>query len=252
MHKIIQVVFYVLLCMTTFNPSSFAQERPLIFGSASFPPFFGENMDNNGPLIEIIREAFAVNNRKIIIKWFPWKRALLSAKHGNVDGLAFAWYTKEREKFLHFGEAIVPNIDIGLFKHKKNTASKYNDLSILKDKTVGYVRGYAIPEVISNAGAILYEASEDLQLLRMLAAGRIDYVYTDKHVGNYLMLKHAPELLKELNWFVTLRNYPNYLAISKEIKNEDPEKILQQYANGLKVIKKSGLYERILSKYQLR
>jgi len=251
MKKINEVLFLILGTLLT-TPAT-AEDRALVFGGTSFPPFFGTDMENNGPLIEIIREAFAVSNRKVTVKWFPWKRTISNATDGDTDGIAFAWRTKERESFLHFGEAILPN-EVGLFKNKnkKNTLPELKDFSVLKGKTIGFVRGYAVPDNLLNSGAKLHEVSKDIQLLRMLSASRIDFAYTDKHVGKYLMLTQAPELQEDIEWFFTAKKYPNYLAISKKFENGDPEHILQQYAKGLKVIKASGLYDQILKKYQLK
>jgi len=245
------ILFLIIFSGTFFTAYAAAEDRPLVFGGTSFPPFFGKHMENNGPLIEIVREAFAVSNRKVIVKWFPWKRTISNAKDGDTDGIAFAWHTKEREAFLSFGEAILPN-EVGLFKNKKSTLPELKDFSALKGKVIGFVRGYAVPDELLNSGAKLHEMSKDIQLLRMLSASRIDFAYTDKHVGKYLMLTQAPELQEDIEWFFTAKKYPNYLAISKQIKDGDPEHILQQYAKGLKVIKASGLYDQILKKYQLK
>jgi len=227
-----------------------AEGRPLEFGGSSFPPFFGENMENDGPLIEIARHAFAVSDREFSITWLPWKRVIVMARRGDIDGIAYAWYKPEREAFLYFGEPIFPNQN-GLFKNVSNPLTELSDMSQLKGSLIGVVGGYAVPEKLLHSGASIVQGLQDINLLKMLALKRLDYVYTDKIVGRYLLQTEAPDMRQKVAWFTLLKEFPNHLAVAQKIKNADPTLILNQWSKGLKMIKKSGQYDSILRRYGL-
>ncbi len=246
-------IFTAILFSLFISVNCYGESRPLTFGGASFPPFFGKEMLNEGPLIEIVREAFKVSNRKVIIKWLPWKRVLRDAEIGAVDGITFAWHSADREKFLHFGEAILPN-ENGLYysmNNKSISEDKPFTYDELKGKKIGFVRGYAIPDKLKNSGAIFREGNNDKSLFKMLGATRVDYMYTDKHVGRHIMSTLKKNNYDHVKWRATLESNPNYLAISKAVKNADANLIQKQYSDGLKTIKANGIYEKILRKHHL-
>lgn len=240
------LVAITLVLITT--PFVYAQQRPLVFGSSSFPPFFGEQMPQGGPLIQILTEAFQAEGRSVDIKWLPWTRVVSSAKEGKTDGIAFAWHTKERESYLVYGADLFPN-EVGLFA-AKNRETDLKSTADLPGKVVGVVRGYAVPDKVAESGATFFEGNSDLNLLKMLAVNRIDYVYTDKHVGYHLMLKDDPDTAAKVEWALTVAKLPNYLAISKQIQQENPQSILEQYQRGLRKLKQSGRYSEILHSYR--
>jgi polar amino acid transport system substrate-binding protein len=249
----IKTVLLIILAVFTIN--AYAAEKKLNLSGASFPPFFGAEMENDGPLIEIVRAAFKHSNRKITISWIPWKRVILSAKNGKTDGITFAWHKPEREKFLHFGPAILPN-ETGLYYNSENSTSMNEnnfDLQGLKDKKIGLVSGYAISNKLEATGAEFKTGNKDINLLQMLKKKRIDYLYTDKYVGMHLMTSLAGKMdTAMIKWAITIESFPNYLALSKAaIDDVTSKQIYAEYSKGLQMIRDSGEYNKILKRYNL-
>jgi len=228
---------------------AFTEVRNVTFGANSFPPFFGEEMPNEGPFIELLRTVFMESNVKVTIDWLPWKRVIRNAKNGSVDGIAFAWRTPERESFLYFDEKFLAN-ENGLYYSLsgKIQISKPFVYSSLNGTSIGVVGGYAMPELLKNSGATFNEGISDATLLRMLLKGRLDFVYTGKYVGQYALASMVSEGtdVSNIKWYVTLESFPNYLAISKAIDINRANEIRRLFKDGLVKIQGDGRYEKIL------
>ncbi|MCP4021631.1 MAG: ABC transporter substrate-binding protein, partial [Desulfobacteraceae bacterium] len=72
------IVFLVFSIFLSVQVYAFANE--IFLTSAEYPPYFGEKLENQGFITEIIREAFKRVDYKMKVEFFPWARAEMIAK----------------------------------------------------------------------------------------------------------------------------------------------------------------------------
>lgn len=224
----------------------YAAEKTISLTSAEYPPYYGEKLKDKGPVTEIIAEAYKSVGYRIEVFFFPWKRGEMYARKGVYDGMFPPWHSEEREKYFVFSDPIFPN-QIGFYK-RKGVSIKFKSFDDLKDLVIGIVRGYVNPKGFDEADLYTVEVTYDIQNLKRLAKNRIDLALIDKRLADFLIDIELPDFRDSLEWMEPALEYKmQYLCISKKTKN--PGLLINQFNKGLKSIKKSGMYHRILSKH---
>lgn len=56
-------------------PQQAVAEKLISLTSAEYPPYYGKELNNQGPVTEIVNQAFAKVGYKVMIDFFPWARA---------------------------------------------------------------------------------------------------------------------------------------------------------------------------------
>lgn len=184
--------FFVGLLFTIISVSSNAEK--LQFAALDYPPHYGENLTNNGPLIEIVRRVYAEQNIAIEVLFIPWGRALDWAQKGEIDGIIGAWYTKERADSFFYSQPIYPN-NLMFYQSSKSNI-KFNDFSDLaRDKRVlGSVRGYVQVKGLEESGIEINYVNNDIQNFKLLSKGRIDLILVDKEYAKFTLAQ--PKLVQ--------------------------------------------------------
>jgi polar amino acid transport system substrate-binding protein len=245
----LRIYLTVFLLATLFSqPESYAADKKLSLAAAEYQPYYGEHLPNYGPVTEIIVKAFNKVNYEVSVSFYPWLRGEILAKEGVHDGMIPPWRTKAREAYFAFSEPLFPN-ELYFYKHK-NTHAVFSKQSDLKAYKIGTVRGYANPDWFAEEGLTLEEVSLDLHNLTKLAVGRIDLVLIDKKVAEFLINTEIPEHKNNLERIEpALESRMQYLTLSK--KTDNYTKKLADFNKGLKLLKASGEYDKILSKLDL-
>jgi polar amino acid transport system substrate-binding protein len=239
----------VLAIAVTASSPGLAQTRHLIFATCEFPPYYGAQLPQQGPISEIISEAFKLVGYTAEIRFLPWARALDLGRQGVVDGLTGIWYSKEREQWFLFSNPL-PGNEIILLKRKGDPPERFTNLEALKGFTIGTVRGYVNPEGFDAAGLKVEAVTEDVQNLLKLRSHHLDLVLIDKGVARWLIhqkMDQASDLFEELT--PALVSNSQYLAISKTTK--DAKQLVDAFNQGLTLLTKQGSLKRILSKHGL-
>ncbi len=221
--------------------------------SANYPPYYGENLKNQGPVTQIVRAAFKEVGYKVKIEFYPWIRGEMLAKEGRVDGMFPPWDKPERRGWGIFSDPIPPTNEIGLYKRR-------NDLLIFKayarNILVGVVRGYANPKIFEDSGIGRHIVESDLQNLRILIKKRVDLIIIDKNQAKFLINKHIKkeynsEYCDNLVWISpAIRVNEQYLIISK--KTSQARKKVADFNRGLKIITEQGKVDMILRQSGMR
>jgi polar amino acid transport system substrate-binding protein len=225
-----------------------ADEKLISLASAEYPPYYGEQLKNYGPVTQIIVEAYEEVGYDVDVKFFPWVRGENMAKEGKYDGMFPPWHTKEREDYFVFSDPLFPN-NIHFYKLKKTKVafSSYEDL---KGYKIGVVRGYANPAVLAEVDLQFEEVSKDLQNLLKLAAGRIDLTLMDSKLAEFLIRSELPEYTDAFARIdPAVESRMQYLCISR--KAVDYQTKLEDFNRGLKLLRESGEYEEILLEHGL-
>lgn len=205
-------------------------------------------MKNNGPVTEIIVEAYKKVGYVVQVSFFPWQRGELYARVGKYDGMFPPWHTKERETYFVFSDPLFPN-EIGFYKRKEMniTFKKYEDL---KEYDIGICRGYANPDGFDAAGLKTQEVASDVINLKKLAHGRIDLALIDKKLARFFIRTELPQYSDDLEWIEpSLEFKMQYLCVSR--RTLDWQKKLDDFNRGLKLLRESGEFEKIILKHDL-
>lgn len=237
------------LCLLLINNSVFAKNKVVNLVSTEYPPYYGENLPNYGFFSEIIKESWELAGYDVKIDFFPWKEALDRAKtYKNVDGLYSIWHSKERENDFWFSDGILPNTIVFMVKKtNKKSLDRLLYKKNMSELTVGNVKGYLIPKVITGMGITVFEAQDDETNIRMLVTDRVDLCVTDLILGKYILKHKFPEQQDSIEkWWENLDEKMQYLAIPKQAINAEDK--LKDFNSGLKKLKNSGRFEEILQR----
>lgn len=226
-----------------------AMTKEILLASMDYPPFYGEKLDNYGPLIEVIAKSYDAMGYDVKIIFLPWARAIAWSKNGEVDGMVGVWYSPERAEYFLYSEPILSNF-IGFYK-RKNRDIRYKDYLDLKEQgyKLGSVRGYIQPKGLQESGIPIMFVSKDLQSFKILSKNRVDLIVVDKEYSRYILAQpRFQEYAKNIEWMEpVLEEKRQHLIISKKAKN--PKKKLGDFNEGLQKLRETGGFTKILKKH---
>jgi polar amino acid transport system substrate-binding protein len=207
--------------------------------------------------VEVVRQVLAAMGRKASFENLPWTRGWLTVFRGESDGMFTVLRTSERERICSFPDEplkqerwllFVRSIDVG-----KLGFSSFDDL-IGHDVAVhGPVRGlFEQPTVSLELWKFLrehhnmVETNSGITSLNMLAAGRVDYVYTSLSTGirNVAAMGLTGKVEPLLSGSVIDEGY--YVCFSKA--RVSPA-LVDAFSQALKEFKQTEAFEAIYRKY---
>jgi len=246
---LIKRYLFLLFCSFIFTSQILSQENIIHLASSEYPPYFGEKLDNNGVISEIIVKSFNRVGYDVEITFMPWARAFEMTKRGDFDGMFALWHRKDREKWFLFSEPLLPKNEIGFYKRKENNIT-YKRLEDLKEYYIGVCRQYANPPEFEQATFLkIEEVVNDKQNILKLYHKRVDLILIDKGLAQYLITTQFPKYQEELEWMEpVLETVEQHLVISKDANVY----LIKIFNEGLRVIKEEGTIQRILRKHEFK
>jgi polar amino acid transport system substrate-binding protein len=225
--------------------------KSLVLGAIDYPPFYGKNLKNQGPLIEAITEAYRDSDYEVEIVFLPFVRAVSFAMNGEIDGIVGIWHSDERAEALLYSTPLIDN-QMVFFKRKgENIAFKnYEDLK-QQGYRLGSVRGYMMPEGLLESGVPIFQVTKERQTLKILSGKRVDLIVLDKDYARYALQQAevSGETYNIEQMGPVLGRYPQHLAISKKADNAK-EKIAA-FERGYQRLVKTKALEKIFKKHGL-
>ncbi len=229
--------------------SGFAQET-IRLGMNEFPPYISKDLPGYGFLPQIISESFALAGIKVEYVFVPWKRAIVTAEKGGLDG-TLAWFrTPEREQVFYISAPLVD--DSQSFFHLKEFPFEWKTIENLKGITIGATLGYDYGEVFAAAEKTkqikVNRVSTDLQNFKKLFHKHIMVFPMNTFAGYAILQKKFPPEVVELvtHHPLPLRSQPLHLLLSK--KHARNELLIQVFNQRLEILRKSGKYDQLLEK----
>lgn len=238
-------IIFIFLCI--FNLSF--SEKIVTLATDSLPPYHSPDIEGYGFFAEIVKEAFAIENYELVLKFVPWNRAMEYGEKGIYDGVIGALYSDEREISFLFSDPVYPYKFI-LYTNKSTIKSR-EEFDKMKNLKLGQVKGYHYPiekDLIKNY-TIIYSSTIHNNL-NALINKRVDFIIESNPVIENLIsnkfkdkgnLIHGIDIFSENDFFI---------MISKKASNSTI--ILEDFNKGLKEIKKNGTYDKILKKYGIK
>src|SRR5215470_6026313 len=157
---------------------------------------------------EVLKHVFASMEQEVSFEEFPWARAAQLVFRGERDALFTAFYNEERARHCHFPKEPLAR-DKWIFFVRTADAGrlKFSSFSDLVGHDIAVLRGASIsPEfwAFAREQRTIRETASDEVNMRMLEAGRVDYVVASFVNGMRLIRslglegKVAPLLSKSL------------------------------------------------------
>ena len=232
------------------------QGRQVTLATLDWEPYIGEALPGHGYVYEIVAEAFRSAGYQVRIRFYPWARAVEEAETGKADGLFPEYYGEARKARFVFSSAF-PGGPVGLMARKASRITFPADprkdqaaaLQGLRRYSFGVVRGYLNTRTFDEATFLAKDAAaDDEQNLRKLQAARVDLIFIDKYVAQFLIRTRFPGYAGELEFLEPpLEVKPLYIAFSR--KAPGYEQKLRDFNEGLARLEKAGTLKAILRKY---
>jgi polar amino acid transport system substrate-binding protein len=206
-----------------------------------------------GYIIDMAEEIFAKHNITFTSSVVPWARAIKRAEKGEVDAVGAA-YKEGREGYLVFPKEEFA-MSINKFYVLKENDWVYKTPESLSNITLGIVLGYVYAggigilnnkskKTMPSGGENAFERNLD-KLIRKEINATIEESYVAQFTIKQLKLQNK---IKEAGSFGVKKGV--YIGFSKVLP--DSERYAQILSDGIKQLKKSGRFEKILKKYDLK
>lgn len=214
------------------------------------PPYYGPNMPNEGPIAEIVTQAFNQINYNVKIDFIARAKVLEKVKNGKYDAGFAAYHSEKRAKEYRFSDPIGVCSKM-VFLKKKNFKTISNRLEDMKNYRIGVTRAYiyGLPEFDDAKYLNKIESTDNDVNIMNLLKGRIDLVIFDKAIAQYFIVKEIPNDKEKLDFIeFTDKKVDMYLVITR--KSKSSLQLKRDFDYGLRQIKDDGTFNQILKKYK--
>jgi len=221
-----------------FNEDS---DKIINLATLNWPPYISEDVCNKGWVFQFTVALLVSKGYQVNIHFYPWARSVMLVEQGKMDILFPEYFIessapsdavpgKKRRELLALSNKFAGG-DLSLLKRKGYSFNLQPDLGNLKGKIIGVVRGYQnTPEFDAMMDAkqfAVVEAVDELQLVKLLVAKRVDLIIGDPSVFTYSV------------------NYSN-------LSNRNKQALLNSIEKIEPALKYNHLYYAISNNYPLR
>ena len=228
-----------------------AEELRLVTGE--LPPYATQDRADQGISLNAVRQAFALVGHTVNFTFEPWARALEEARNGLWDGTATWGKNPKRDVGFLISDNVLTEQWVFLYRAGPAGAARFDwkTLDDLKGYRIGAVRfNTYTPEfwALQKAGVLKVDfAKDDLNNLRLLAAGRIDVLPMERNMACALMKSHfKPQDTADLRAHPRLltENFTTHLMLSEKLPGSAAR--MQDFNRGLALYKKTPAYAQSL------
>ena len=242
-----------------------ASENILNLATLEWPPYIGEELCNKGWVFQFTVALLVSKGYQVNVHFFPWARSVKMVELGEMDILFPEYFIedsapsdvikdKKRRELLAQSNRF-PGGNISFIKRKNDTISFTGKLNQLKGQTIGVVRGYQnTPEfdAMMDAGLLtVIEAVDELQLMKLLVAKRVNLIIGDpivfRYSVNYSNISNANKmaLLNGVEEVTPALQY-NYLYFAVSVNSPKWRSLLDDINIGLITFAQSGETAKII------
>ncbi len=247
-----KILICLISCIFVCTQATWASER-LRIALIEYPPFMSQELEGYGAEPAIVKSAFQQVNIKVGYRFLPPARVFKTVQNGAYDA-AVGWvWSAQREHFFYFSDALLEGPLV--FFHLKNFSFNWTGYDDLKDIQIGTVLknhyGPKFQKALDEGKIEIQEVANDILNFEKLLKNRIQLFPLNVHIGYSFIQKNFNDKIAS-----RFTHHPRPLKISvyhvlfsKAVKtNASNVKLFNQ---GLRRIRKSGDYQRILKKYNL-
>lgn len=241
MHKLLTWCVAVLLSF------SVAAEQWKVT-SLDWQPFSGAALPEGGAGVAVLRAALKAEGIDLVVEFYPWTRAMETAKDPAYAGYFPAWPEDVVTGFV--ASPVLFRSAVG-FVEPKAAPLVWSKLEDLRGKTIGTVQDYGnTPEFMRliQAGTIKTQVViNDLTNIRKVAGGRIDGAFIDLTNLRYLLKNDARDLAAKVQANArVIDNKDLLLAINTGFANKNAVEVLRR---GLSKIDADKIIKDYMARY---
>ncbi|MDM8549102.1 transporter substrate-binding domain-containing protein [Desulfobacterales bacterium HSG2] len=194
-----KLAFAAVSVMMIFTVNSYAEETWKI-ASLNWEPYSGADLTTQGNSVQKLRELLRKEGIRLIVDFYPWKRAQTLAKTKEYVGYFPAWPEEVYEGFT--ASPAVDWSEVGILKKSGSSVSFESIDDLFRKYKVGVVKTYAYPKTIADAMKKYPDhtdgARDEVSLLKKLSKGRHPVAITDPTVMMYLAEKNGIDNVETL------------------------------------------------------
>lgn len=179
-----------------FNENS---NKVLNLATLNWPPYISEDVCNKGWVFQFTVAVLVSKGYQVNIHFYPWARSVKLVEQGKMDILFPEYFIessapsdavlgKKRRELLVLSNKFSGG-ELSLLKRHDYAFNLQENLGNLKGKIIGVVRGYQnTPEfdaMMDSDQFAVVEAVDELQLVKLLVAKRVDLIIGDPTVFTY-------------------------------------------------------------------
>lgn len=179
-----------------FNESS---DKIINLATLNWPPYISEDVCNKGWVFQFTVAVLVSKGYQVNIHFYPWARSVKLVEQGKMDILFPEYFIessapsdampgKKRRELLALSNKFSGG-ELSLLKRQGYIFDLEKNLGNLKGKIIGVVRGYQnTPEfdaMMDSKQFSVVEAVDELQLVKLLVAKRVDLIVGDPKVFTY-------------------------------------------------------------------
>ena len=224
----------------------FASAEPLKLATASWPPYIGRDLPNQGMAVDIVTSAFNQAGVETAVVMLPsWAEVREGVEAGVYDVILGYWYSDERARFHIYSDAFMTN-RLNFIK-RKGSGISYSGLSDLEGLMIATVNNYAYgDEFESYPGVYQVKSNHVIQALLALIEGRADLALGDYRVIKHELNSYMPSRLKEIEMLPTPLSEKG-LHITVSLYNENGNAIIRTFNQQIAAMKKEGELAKIIN-----
>ena len=227
------IVFILFLNMI------FAKDIKIALGD-SLPPYIIP--PNNGIEYEIIKRAFEIKNYKIKPVFVPFARLFKSVEQGTYDGVATVKEDKKL-KNVYYSEDYISyeNVVVSLKKFDIKTLKDLEGKSIIAFQNSMIYLGKNYENTIKKNKSYKELANQEGQVASLME-GRVDLIIIEEKIFKYYLSKSKLVKSRPYEIYRIFEKTPYKMAFKDK-------KVRDDFNEGLKLLKSSGEYEKMIKKY---
>jgi polar amino acid transport system substrate-binding protein len=223
----------------------------IIIITGEYAPYTTENMAGYGVFTQIVEAVLTESGLESEVKFYPWARASEMVEKGEAWAAFPYGYITEMAQVYDYSDSIIQSPHKFYYlKSNQKLALEGADFSKISDfgnYTFGGANDYwyGNKTTLENSGVKVEWANDVDALIKMLHAGRIDFLIEDYQVADEAIARLFPE---DTDAFATLPNtasqHDYYLIISKVYPNSQIYR--EKFNAALQTLKNNGTIDRIL------
>jgi polar amino acid transport system substrate-binding protein len=212
-----------------------------------WPPYVSADAKDYGVAPRIVSAAFDAVGVRAEYAFFPWMRALSSAKDGKYDATLLWVRTSEREKDFFFSDIVMTGKAV--FYHLKAMPFSWKTIDDLVGLSIGGLSSGSYPwfDAALKAGKDLRmdRVSDEVTNFRKLLAGRIDIFSLDQLTGSSILAKRfSPAEIDRITFDPNpIEAWDYCLMVSR--KSAKGARMVALFNQGLATLRESGAYARL-------
>ena len=243
--KILGLIVFGLTILHTVNA------RDIKMVTTQWAPFYSKQLPKDGPVTEIVIEAFKRAGHNASVEYLPWDRALRKVRDTGADIVLGAYYTEPRAKEFTYSSPILM-VDVGLIAGAHIDIIRYSSLRDLNRFRIGVAKGWANSPEFDAAQYLNKDVAKNQILnIRKLKHARVDMIAVSFEVFRHENAKFPPPYSSQKHVYLEPLLSRSSLHLMMNNKLDDHKQIIAGFNLALQQMKVDRTYDKILRAHKI-